>query len=85
MPHFLLKLCHGMLTQPLIIMPGLKAFHWITKTAVHSLPRVQAAWAAVGSAASASMPWMGQRQLHSRLFQGKLNCFNLQIGLEKMR
>lgn len=85
MPHFLLKHCHGMLTQPHITMPGLKAFHWITKIAVLSLPRVPAAWGAVGSAASACMPWMGQRQLHSHSSQGKLDCFTLQIGLEKLR
>lgn len=76
MPRFLLKHCHGMLTQPLITMPDLKAFHWITRTAVLNLPRVLAAWGAVGSAASACMPSMGQRQLHSRSFQGKFSLLS---------
>lgn len=76
MPRFLLKHCHGMLTQPLITMPDLKAFRWITKTAMLNLPRVLAAWGAVGSAASACMPSMGQRQLHSRSFQGKLSLLS---------
>lgn len=85
MPRFLLKHCHGMLTQPLITMPDLRAFPWITRTVALSLPKALAAWAAAGSAASACTPWMGQLQLHSRSFQGKLNCFALQIGLRKTK